>query len=102
MTDFSQGDIIRIKNFRNPFLIVSNNAYIQATGTFHVCPLLEDIPAGPLHLTVKGIDGITGTVICEQLKLIDPGARSCLRRDRIPYSDLINVSDAIQGVFEYD
>ena len=99
---YTQGDIVRIGDFKNLFLIVSNNAFIRTTGEFHVCPLLDSIPAGPLHICITGITGIKGTAICEQLKLIDPAVRRCTKKDRIPYVQMIDISDAIQGVFEYD
>ena len=100
--DFSQGDILRIGTYKNLFLIVSSNAFIRATGVFHVCPMLESVPAGPLHIRIRGTAGTEGTAICEQLKLIDPVIRRCARKDRIPYAQMMNISDAIQGVFEYD
>lgn len=100
--DFSQGDILKISGFKNKFVIVSKNAFIRVTGIFHVCPLLEHYPAGPVHIAVAGTDGTKGTVICEQIKLIDPSARGCARIDRLPYGQVMNVSDAVQGLFEYD
>ena len=55
MTEFYQGDIIRISGFKKQlFVIVSKNAFIKATGIFHVCPMIPEIPAGPIHLEVKG------------------------------------------------
>ena len=101
MRKYSQGDIIRIEGYKNLFLIVSRNKLIEATQCFHVCPILEEISEGPLHIAVKGISGTTGTVLCEQIKLIDAAARSCMVRDCIAMADLINISDAIQGMFEY-
>ena len=96
MMNFSQGDIIKISNLKDAMLVVSKNEFIKKTGVFHVCPLLENYAEGPLHIKVRG------TAICEQLKLIDPSARSCKRIDRVPYHMIMNVSDAIQGIFEYD
>ena len=76
MSGFCQGDIIRISGFkRQLFVIVSKNAFIKATGIFHVCPMLSNIQAGPIHIPVCGKKGESGTVICEQIKAIDPGAR---------------------------
>ena len=83
MIDLFQGDIIKIGGFKSLFMIVSNNAFIQATGVFHVCPVLEN-------------------VLCEQIKLIDPEARNCRRLDRLPYGTVMDISDALQGIFEYD
>ena len=103
MNVFSQGDIIKITGFRNNlFLIVSKNAFIRATGVFHVCPIIKELSEGPLHLPVIGAEETRGVVICEQLKMIDPVSRACRKTDRIPYGQIMNVSDALQGIFEYD
>ncbi|SKB73486.1 PemK-like, MazF-like toxin of type II toxin-antitoxin system [Lachnospiraceae bacterium] len=103
MNDFSQGDIIKISGFKKKlFIIVSKNAFIRATGIFHVCPMISGILAGPIHIPVKGKNGESGTVICEQIKAIDPKARGCTRVDLLGYEDIMNVSDAVQGIFEYD
>ena len=101
MTEFYQGDIIKISGFKKQlFVIISKNAYIRATGIFHVCPMIPGIPAGPIHIEVKGKNGESGTVICEQIKAIDPKARGCNRVDLLSYENLMNVSDTVQGIFE--
>ncbi|MBO7601273.1 MAG: type II toxin-antitoxin system PemK/MazF family toxin [Lachnospiraceae bacterium] len=103
MNEFFQGDIINIAGFKKQlFVVVSKNAFIKATGIFHVCPMIQGIPAGPLHILIKGKKGESGTVICEQIKAIDPNARGCNKVDRLAYEDIMNVSDAVQGIFEYD
>ena len=102
MSDFSQGDIIKIRGFSALFLIVSKNAFIRSTGMFHVCPFLSSGAAGPLHIPAAGSNGTSGLAVCEQIKLIDPSSRSCFRTDRVPYSVMMDISDAIQGIFEYD
>ena len=102
MIDFYQGDIIKLAGFKNAFLIVSKNAFIKATKVFHVCPIIENYPNGPLHIEIEGKEGTKGTVICEQVKLIDPSVRGFSRADRVSYETIMNISDAIQGIFEYD
>lgn len=102
MIEFSQGDIIKISGFKNKFMIVSKNSFIKATNVFHVCPIIEGNHEGPIHIFVEAKNSIKGTVICEQMKLIDPAARACSKLDHIPYDMIMNVSDAIQGIFEYD
>ena len=57
---------------------------------------------GPVHIKVKGKSGESGIVICEQIKAIDPNARGCSRVDFLAYDDIMNVSDAVQGILEYD
>ena len=102
MKGLRQGDIIKIQGYKDRFLLVSKNAFISATGMFHVCPFLPDVPSGPLHIAATGKNGENGTAVCESLKLIDPSVRSCRRLDSLAYRDIINISDAIQGIFEYD
>lgn len=103
MTDLNQGDIISISGFsKRQFVVVSKNAFIRATGVIHVCPMIKNIADGPLHIPVRGNRSEGGVVICEQVKLIDPAARGCSRLDNLPYGDIMNVSDAVQGMFEYD
>ena len=102
MTDLSQGDLIRVKGVKTLLLVASKNAFIRATGMVHACPVLENEAKGPLHIPIEGVKGTRGVVACEHVKLIDPASRGCRRMDRIPYETLMDVSDAIQGMFEYD
>ncbi len=103
MKDFFQGDIIKISGFENAlFLIISKNTFIKNEKMFHVSPIVHTDSINPCHIDIKGIDGTDGTVICEEIKLIDPIARNCTRIDRINYGIKIIVSDVIQGFFEYD
>ena len=100
--EFYQGDIIKISGFKNYFLIVSKNAFIKATNFFHICPVIENNEDGPLHISIVGKQKTSGTVFCEQMKLIDPSVRACNKVDRISYDAMMNISDEIQGIFEYD
>ncbi len=102
MTEYSQGDIVRIDGLRDKYLIISNNSFIRYTGFFHVCPILEKHHPGPLHISITGRNGTKGVAICEQIKLIDSKSRSCTFSDSIPYDAIMNISDAVQGIFEYD
>ena len=101
MQKIFQGDIIKINGFSSRFLVVSKNAFIEHTGMYHVCPILKGEKDGPFHILVSGKKE-EGIVLCEQIKLIDPGQRICNRVDRISYFQLMDISDAIQGIFEYD
>ena len=102
MKNFSQGDIVKIDGLNGRYLIISKNAFIKSTKAFHVCPILKDVKKGPLHIYVWGRKDTDGTVICEQLKLIDPDKRACTVVDSLPYDLIMDVSDAVQGMFEYE
>ena len=102
LKELYQGDIIKIKGLKSYFIIVSKNEFIKFTGCFHVCPIVNDCDPGPLHIAVKGQGGTIGTVICEQVKIIDPSVRACSKKDRVSYDFIMDIADAIQGIFEYD
>ncbi len=98
-----QGDIVKIQGYQGArFVVVSKNAYIRATNMLHVCPLLPDVEEGPIHIVSSGMNGESGTAICEAVKLIDPSARGIQTIDRLPYTQIMEISDTIQGIFEYD
>ncbi len=100
---FYQGDIIKINDYKKQlFVVVSKNAFIRATGMIHVCPFIKNYPDGPVHIQVIGNHGTSGTVICEQIKAIDPAVRACSKTDYLSYKDIMDVSDTIQGIIEYD
>ena len=42
-----------------------------------------------------------GYIQCEKLALLDLSVRGYKKVDRMPITEMINVSDAIQGIFEY-
>ena len=42
-----------------------------------------------------------GYIQCEKLALLDLSVRGYKKVDRLPISEMFNVSDAIQGIFEY-
>ena len=101
MADFKQGDVLKISGGKNLYIIVSNNAFNKATGFLQVCPYLDKAAPGPLHIQVAGVNGHRGFAICEQIKLIDPSIRFCSKVDHGLAEQLMNLQDALQGLFEY-
>ena len=102
MQAFSQGDLVRIGSGDQVFLVVSKNAFIKAADMFHVCPVIRGVKEGPLHIIVNGRDGTNGTAVTEEIRLIDAKAGNCEKLDSIPLQEMIEVSDMLQGVYEYD
>ena len=95
----SQGDILIIELINIPVLVVSKDFFNQ---TFEIigCPIYDKGEAGPLHIHVKTED-MEGYVQCEKMSLLDLSVRGYSKIDRIDYSDIINITDAIQGIFDY-
>jgi mRNA-degrading endonuclease toxin of MazEF toxin-antitoxin module len=97
--ELHQGDILKIEHIKKPVLIVSKDFFNQ---TFEIigCPILEKGEAGPLHIHIKTED-VEGYVQCEKMALLDLNIRGYSMIDRIHYHDIINITDAIQGIFDY-
>ena len=94
-----QGDIIKIEKIKHPVLVVSKD-FFNTSGEIIGCPIIGDSIPGPLHIWMS-TEQTEGYVQCEKLALLDLSIRGYKIVDRLPISEIINVSDAIQGIFEY-
>ena len=94
-----QGDIIKVENHKNPVLVVSKD-YFNQTGEIIGCPILNNGSTGPLHIMING-NNVEGIVHCENMKLLDMNARGYTVIDRINMSLIIDITDAIQAIFDY-
>ncbi len=94
-----QGDILRIENIKHPVLVVSKD-FFNTSGEIIGCPIMNNSIPGPLHIWMATEEN-EGYIQCEKLALLDLAVRSYRKVDRLSISDMINVSDAIQGIFEY-
>lgn len=94
-----QGDILKIERIKSPVLITSKDFFNQ-TGEIVGCPIFQDNIPSPLHIKIR-TDNTEGYVQCEKLALLDLNARGFFKSDSIPIADIINITDAIQGIFDY-
>ncbi len=94
-----QGDIIKAEGLKGCYLIVSKN-YFNMTEQAILCPIIEDAFQDPLHIAI-GTEEMKGDVLCEQMRLVDLRYRGFKRIGRIPYEVIMDITDAIQGIFDY-
>ena len=94
-----QGDILKVQRQPYPVIVVSNN-YFNETGKAVVCPIRKDVRPGPLHLPVKD-EKIDGYILCEQVHYLDLVQRTFSKIGSIPYYDVMDLSDAVMGIFDY-
>lgn len=94
-----QGDILIIEKIKHPVLVVSKDFFNQS-GEIIGCPIIKDSIPGPLHIWMS-TDENEGYIQCEKLALLDVSIRGYKRIDRLPIFEMMNVSDAIQSIFEY-
>ncbi len=99
MIPLHQGYILKIERIRDPIVIVSKD-FFNATGTIIGCPIVKNSPKSSLHIWTSTKEN-EGYIQCENLNLLDMTVRGHKKTGRLPFHELMNVSDAIQGVFEY-
>ncbi|MEE0956015.1 MAG: type II toxin-antitoxin system PemK/MazF family toxin [Eubacterium sp.] len=95
----NQGDIIKVENIKVPIFVASKD-FFNRTNEIIGCPIYNTGTEGPLHIKVSGRKR-KGIVQCEKLALLDLNARGYSVLDRCSISDSMNVTDTIQGIFDY-
>ena len=99
MKQIFQGDILLIENIKLPVLVISKDCF-NKSGEIIACPIFNQGEPGPLHIGIK-TSKTKGFVHCEKLKLFDMSVRGFTKIDRISIEKLIDISDAVQGIFDY-
>ena len=99
MNTVEQGDLLKISGLNYPVIVVSNNFFNQS-GKAVVCPILKNAIEGPLHIPLKD-SSIEGYVLCEQVRYVDLSARRYSRLTSSHYFDIMDISDAVMGIFDY-
>lgn len=95
-----QGDILTVENMKGLFLVVSKNFFNIAEQAV-LCPIVQDAFQDALHIPINIQGEVQGFVLCEQMRFLDLKYRGYKKTGRIKYSDIINITDAIQSIFDY-
>lgn len=99
MSSVHQGDILKVENIKHPVLVVSKD-FFNSSGEIIACPIIRNSAAGPLHVWTDSTES-KGFIQCEKLALLDLSIRGYKKIARLPIAELMNISDAIQGIFDY-
>ena len=99
MIMIEQGDMLRVGGIQYPVIVVSNNFFNQS-GKVIACPIVKNAIKGPLHIKLKD-SSVEGIVLCEQVKYLDLKARHFSKLTSTHYFDIMDISDAVMGIFDY-
>ena len=99
MEELHQGDILKIEKIKHPVLVASKD-FFNTSGEIIGCPIIDNSRPGPLHIWMS-TENAEGYIQCEKLALLDLSVRGYKKIDKLPLPEIINVTDAIQGIFEY-
>lgn len=94
-----QGDILWLEK-EERYVLVLSRAFFNATGMAVVCPLRGNAVPDALHIDISS-DGYTGTALLEHLRSLDLRARHYRKISFISYEQIQDISDAVQGIFDY-
>ncbi|MCR5468755.1 MAG: type II toxin-antitoxin system PemK/MazF family toxin [Lachnospiraceae bacterium] len=97
--EINQGDILKVEGIKIPVLAVSKD-FFNETGEIIGCPIYTKGEMGPLHIRVE-TKNVSGYVQCEKMTLLDMKVRGFSKLDRIHMQEIIDITDAIQGIFDY-
>ena len=98
MLTIEQGDLLKVSGIPYPVIVVSNNFFNQS-GKVIACPIVPNAVDGPLHIRLKDSE-VEGYVLCEQMKYLDLKARHFSRLTATHYFDIMDISDAVMGIFD--
>lgn len=99
MEHVHQGDILKLEKIKHPVIVASKD-FFNTSGEIIGCPVIQNSKPGPLHIWISA-ENTEGYLHCEKLALLDLSVRGYKKTGRLPISEMMNVSDAIQGIFEY-
>ena len=94
-----QGDLISVENVKFKMIVVSNRVF-NAKGGVMACPVIRETEEAALHIPVES-NIVNGYIQCESVKFFDLTKRSFKVIGRISLYKLMDISDALQGIFEY-
>ncbi len=96
-----QGDILKVEKIKNPVLVVSKD-FFNETGEIIGCPIFDynyNIES-PLHIEIE-TENRKGYVQCENLSMLDLNMRGFSVINRISINYVMDITDTIQGIFDY-
>lgn len=94
-----QGDLLKVDGVAHPVIVVSNN-FFNKSGKVIACPILKKAVPGPLHIPLSD-SAVDGFVLCEQVRYLDLTARHYAKLGQVHYFEIMDISDAVMGMFEY-
>lgn len=99
LVKYNQGDVIRVEGIKTPLLVVSRDFYNEDEQVI-TCPLVKQCRVSVINVKVN-FEGEDMFVLCDQIKQLDINFRGSKKIGQISVKDRMEVSDILQGLFEY-
>ena len=90
MVTYKQGDIIIMDfNPQKDYIILSNDVLNHHSSLALVCPITNTDKKHPFHIALDERTQTAGVILCDQVKMLDVGARNAQFKEECP-EDLWN------------
>ena len=99
MRTIDQGEILHLE-FPSVDILVLSKEFFNRTGMIIACPIARLAKEDALHISINA-DGFQGIALLEQLRSLDLSSRHYRKVSEIDYSQLQNITDAVQSIFDY-
>ena len=99
MAAVEQGDLLKVQGIAQPVIVVSNNFFNQSCMAI-LCPIAQRAIPSPLHIELHDAP-VEGYVLCEFVRSVDLSSRSFSKLSSTHYFDVMDISDAVMGIFDY-
>ena len=99
METVHQGDVLFLEK-NSLYVLVLSREFFNRSGLAVVCPIEQKASGDALHIAVE-TPVFRGIAMLEHLKSIDLQARYYRKVTEIHYEEIQNISDAVQGIFDY-
>ena len=88
-----------VKSFDHQ-IVLNHVSFELQTGEIIGCPIFNYNIESPLHIEIE-TENRKGYVQCENLSMLDLNMRGFAVIDRIAINDVMDITDTIQGIFDY-
>jgi mRNA interferase MazF len=85
---------------RRPAVVVSPRAHNSVSSLILVCPITRNADPWPFKVPMPAIGRLTGAIMVDQLRAIDPVGRAFRRAGRVPDDTMIEVRGKLAAILE--
>jgi len=68
---------------RRPALVLSPSRYNRVTGLMVCCPMTNQVKGYPFEVAMKGVRGVSGVALADQVKSLDWRARHAEKKGQV-------------------
>lgn len=85
---------------RRPAVVVSPRRHNTVSTLILVCPITRNPHPWPFKVPIPGLDELTGGIMVDQIRAIDPSVRAFKSAGRMPEETMVEVKGKLAAILE--